>query len=166
MALTGSVKDELARLRVRKSSQRGAELSALLRFAGGLHIVAGRIVVEAELDTEAAARRAARVITEVYGHEVELGVLTGNALRRERTWIVRVARDGEALARRTGLLDAHGRPVRGLPPTVVSGSVADSAAVLRGAFLARGAGDSDRRRRPRSGRRGLGHVTDHGRRRD
>ena len=80
----------------------------------------------------------ADAVGDVFGHDVELGVLSGNALRRERTWIVRVARDGEALARRTGLLDAHGRPVRGLPPTVVSGSVADSAAVLRGAFLARG----------------------------
>ena len=29
----------------------------MLRFAGGLHIVSGRIVVEAELDTGAAARR-------------------------------------------------------------------------------------------------------------
>ena len=120
MALTASVKEELAHLQVRKSAVRAAELSALLRFAGGLHIVGGRIVGE------------------VFGHDCELGVISGGGLRRDRTWVVRVARDGEALARRTGLLDAHGRPVRGLPPTVVNGSVEESAAVIRGAFLAHG----------------------------
>ena len=31
--------------------------------------------------------------------------------------------DGEALARQTGLLDVRGRPVRGLPPHVVSANV-------------------------------------------
>lgn len=138
MALTASVKDELAHLQVKKSSVRGAELSALLRFTSGLHIVGGRIVIEAEVDTEATARRTAHTINEVYGHSTELGVMTGNGLRRDRTWIVRVARDGEALARRTGLLDAHGRPVRGLPPSVVNGTVEDAAAVMRGAFLAHG----------------------------
>ncbi|TFI04688.1 excinuclease ABC subunit A [Kocuria rhizophila] len=138
MALTASVKEELAHLQVRKSAVRAAELSALLRFAGGLHIVGGRIVVEAELDTESVARRAARTVGEVFGHDCELGVISGGGLRRDRTWVVRVARDGEALARRTGLLDAHGRPVRGLPPTVVNGSVEESAAVIRGAFLAHG----------------------------
>ena len=36
-------------------------------------------------------------------------------------YVVRVAKDGEALARQTGLLDGRGRPVRGLPPQVVTG---------------------------------------------
>ena len=51
MALTAQVKDELARLQVDKTSCRKAEVSATLRFAGGLHIISGRIVIEAELDT-------------------------------------------------------------------------------------------------------------------
>src|SRR5690606_39861807 len=38
----------------------------------------------------------------------------------------------------TGLLDARGRPVRGLPPPVVSGGVCDAEAAWRGAFLAHG----------------------------
>ena len=53
MAMTAAVKDELRRLTVTKSCCRKAEMSALLRFAGGLHIVGGRVVVEAELDTGA-----------------------------------------------------------------------------------------------------------------
>jgi cell division protein WhiA len=47
-------------------------------------------------------------------------------------------RDGEGLARQTGLLDVRGRPVRGLPPPVVSGGVCDAEAAWRGAFLAHG----------------------------
>ena len=52
--------------------------------------------------------------------------------------MLRVVRDGEGLARQTGLLDARGRPVRGLPPPVVSGGLCDAEAAWRGAFLAHG----------------------------
>ena len=45
MAMTAAVKDELSRLVVTQTSCRKAEVSALLRFAGGLHIVAGRVIV-------------------------------------------------------------------------------------------------------------------------
>src|SRR5206468_10636294 len=38
----------------------------------------------------------------------------------------------------TGLVDQRGRPVRGLPPSVVSGSINDAEAAWRGAFLAHG----------------------------
>ncbi|HZE65226.1 MAG TPA: DNA-binding protein WhiA, partial [Sporichthyaceae bacterium] len=51
---------------------------------------------------------------------------------------VRVVAAGEALARQTGLVDGRGRPVRGLPPQVVSGSMCDAEAAWRGAFLAHG----------------------------
>ena len=51
---------------------------------------------------------------------------------------MRVVKDGEALARQTGLLDSRGRPVRGLPPQVVAGSICDAEAAWRGAFLAHG----------------------------
>ena len=110
----------------------------MLRFAGGLHIVSGRIVVEAELDTGAAARRLRRDIQEVYGHESDVVVVSAGGLRKGTRYVVRVVRDGEALARQTGLLDGRGRPVRGLPPQVVSGAGCDAVAAWRGAFLAHG----------------------------
>jgi len=53
-------------------------------------------------------------------------------------YVVQVATDGEALARRNGLLDPRGRPVRGLPAPVVADKTCDAAAVWRAAFLARG----------------------------
>ena len=49
MAMTEAVKDELGRLSVTRPCCRKAEVSALLRFAGGLHVAAGKIIVEVEL---------------------------------------------------------------------------------------------------------------------
>ncbi|NHC12191.1 DNA-binding protein WhiA [Motilibacter deserti] len=138
MAMTAAVKDELSRLPVTRSCCRKSEVSALLRFAGGLHIVNGRIVVEAELDTGAAARRLRRDIAEVYGHASELAIVAPGGLRRGSRYVLRVVKDGESLARQTGLLDGRGRPVRGLPAQVVSGGICDAEAAWRGAFLAHG----------------------------
>jgi len=138
MAMTAMVKDELSRLPVTKPCCRKAEVSAMLRFAGGLHIVAGRIVVEAELDTGQSARRLRKNIAEVFGHVSDIVVVAPGGLRRGTRYVVRVTKDGEALARQTGLIDVRGRPVRGLPPQVVSGAVCDAEAAWRGAFLAHG----------------------------
>ncbi|MEV4901332.1 DNA-binding protein WhiA [Citricoccus sp. NPDC055426] len=138
MALTAAVKEELAHHGIKSSSERKAEVSAMLRFAGGLHIISGRIVIEAELDQAATARRLRTAIAEVYGHGSEIIVVSGGNLRKGSRYVIRVIRDGESLARQTGLLDVRGRPVRGLPPMIVNGSVADAEAVWRGAFLAHG----------------------------
>lgn len=138
MAMTAQVKAEVARIPVTKACCRKAEVSTTLRFSGGLHIVSGRIVIEAELDTAAAARRLRQEIAEVYGHESEIIVQQGAGVRKTTLYVVRIARGGELLARQTGLVDGGGRPVRGLPPQVVSGPSCDAVAAWRGAFLARG----------------------------
>ncbi|GEL16635.1 DNA-binding protein WhiA [Pseudonocardia asaccharolytica] len=138
MAMTAAVKDELSRLTVTRPSCRRAEVASLLRFSGGLHIVGGRVVVEAEVDTGSVARRLRRDIHELYGHTCEAHVIAPGGIRRAARYVIRVVRDGEGLARQTGLLDGRGRPVRGLPPLVVSGDLADAEAAWRGAFLAHG----------------------------
>ncbi len=138
MAMTSAVKDELSRLVITKPCCRKAEVSTMLRFAGGLHLAGGRVVVEAELDTGSVARRLKRDIAEVFGHPSEVAVMAPGGLRRGNRYVVRVAREGEALARQAGLVDGHGRPVRGLPPAVVSGALCDAQAAWRGAFLAHG----------------------------
>jgi DNA-binding protein WhiA len=138
MALTASVKDELARVEVGQASCRKAEVSALLRFAGGLHIVAGQIVVEAEVDTGATARRLKKDLFEIYGHDADVALVTSNGMRRGTRYVVRVVDGGEALARQVGLVDGSGRPVRGLPPAIVSGGIGECEAAWRGAFLAHG----------------------------
>ena len=136
--MTATVKDELSRLAISKPCCRKAEVSALLRFAGGLHITAGKVVVEAEVDTAQGARRLRKEISEVYGHESELTILTSGGLRKGSRYVVRVAETGEALARQTGLIDGNGRPVRGLPPQIVSAAKCDAESAWRGAFLAHG----------------------------
>ena len=139
MAMTAAVKDELSRLPVTKSCCRRSEVAALLRFAGGLHIVNGAIVVEAELDTGQTARRLRRDLADVFGATSELSIVAPGGIRRSNRYVLRVSRDGEALARQTGLLDGRGRPVRGLPAqVVVSGGICDAEAAWRGAFLAHG----------------------------
>ena len=136
--MTAQVKAELATIKVTKPCCRKSEVAATLRFAGGLHIVSGRIVIEAELDTGAAARRLRTDISEVFGHPSEMVVVNGSGIRRGTRYVVRVVKDGDALARQTGLVDSRGRPARGLPAQVVSGGLCDCVAAWRGAFLAHG----------------------------
>ena len=138
MAMTGVVKDELSRVSVVKPCCRKAEVSALLRFAGGLHLSSGHIVIEAELDTGAAARRLRKDVAEVFGHASELIVLAPSGLRKGNRYVVRVDQDGDSLARQAGLVDSFGRPVRGLPRQVVSGGACDCESAWRAAFLAHG----------------------------
>jgi DNA-binding protein WhiA len=138
MSLTATVKDELARVDVPKASAKRAEMATILRFAGGLHIVSGRIVLEAELDTAIVARRLRTGIDDLFGLHADILAVAPGGLRRSTRYIVRVVRDGEALARQTGLLDNRGRPVRGLPTAVVGAGAAEATAAWRGAFLVHG----------------------------
>jgi len=138
VALTADVKEELARVEVSKTSVRAAELASVLRFAGGLHIISGRIAIEAELDSPTIARRVTRDLGELYGVRPDVSVISPSGIRRQNQYLVRVLDGGETLARQTGLLDARRRPVRGLPNKLTTGSRDDVAAVWRGAFLAHG----------------------------
>ena len=82
MAMTAQVKAELANTQISKNCCRKAEVASMLRFAGGLHIVSGKIVVEAELDTGAAARRLRKDVAEVYGHASDVVMIQGNGIRK------------------------------------------------------------------------------------
>lgn len=138
MALTADVKEELARVEVSKTSVRAAELASILRFAGGLHIISGRIAIEAELDSPTIVRRVTRDLAELYGVRADVSAIAASGVRRTNQYLVRVLDGGETLARQTGLLDARRRPVRGLPNRLTTGSRDEVAAVWRGAFLASG----------------------------
>jgi len=137
VALTADVKDELVAVEGSKTSVRAAELAALLRFSGGLHIISGRIAVESELDSQKVAQRVRRDLAELYGVRSEGKVISSGA-GKSATYVVRVVEGGETLARQTGLLDARRRPIRGLPNRLTTGNREDLAAIWRGAFLARG----------------------------
>ena len=110
MSLTSDMKDELARSAVTSQSAMAAEVCAILRFSGGLHLVGGRILIEAELDSSVAVRRLRAFLSTLYNVESFVVVVSGSSLR----------------------------PVRGLPAALVAAGKDEAAAVWRGAFLARG----------------------------
>jgi DNA-binding protein WhiA len=138
LALTADVKEELLGVETGKNTVRAAELATILRLAGGLHLISGRIAVEAELDSPALARHVRKALAELYGVRSEVSVTSAGGIRKSTVYTVRVLDGGETLARQTGLLDQHRRPIRGLPNRLTTGSKEDLAAVWRGAFLAHG----------------------------
>jgi DNA-binding protein WhiA len=138
VAQTADVKEELARVEVSRTTIRAAELATVLRFAGGLHLISGRIAVEAELDSALIARRVRKDLAELYGARSDVAMTAPSGSRRTPGFLVRVHEAGETLARQTGLMDARRRPVRGLPNRLTTGSRDDLAAIWRGAFLAQG----------------------------
>ena len=138
MALTADVKDELLSVEAGKTTVRAAELATILRLAGGLHVISGRIAIESELDSPQLARHVARALAELYGVRSEGAVIQASGNRRSDLYVVRVVDGGETLARQTGLLDARRRPIRGLPNRLTTGTREELAAVWRGAFLAAG----------------------------
>lgn len=138
MALTADVKEELLGVDAAKNTVRAAELATILRLAGGLHLISGRIAVEAELDSPALARHVRKALAELYGVHSEVSVTSAVGIRKNTVYTVRVLDGGETLARQTGLLDQRRRPIRGLPNRLTTGSKEDLAAVWRGAFLAHG----------------------------
>lgn len=138
MALTADVKDELLAVEVGKTTVRAAELATILRLAGGLHVISGRIAVESELDSQQLARHVRRALAELYGVRSDLTAISNSSVRRTTSYLVRVVDGGETLARQTGLLDARRKPIRGLPNRLTTGSKEELAAIWRGAFLASG----------------------------
>lgn len=138
MALTARVKSELSTVVVPRMCCRRAEIATTLRLAGGIHLVSGHIVIEAELDSGGAVRRLRRSIQEIYHMDADVVVVHGSGIHQGTRYVLRLARGGGELARLTGLIDRSGRPVRGLPSSVVGAGRCCQAAAWRGAFLARG----------------------------
>lgn len=139
MSLTDRLKSELLALPAGSTALRAAELATLLRFAGGLHLISGRIAVEVEVDSARLADRIASEIQTLFGIRAQRGTSPAGGAGKPERELVRVVEDGETLARQTGLLDPRRRPVRGLPNRLTTGNPAELAAVWRGAFLAAGA---------------------------
>lgn len=139
MASTADIKNELVTVRPQATRERIAEVTTILRFAGGLHVISGRIALEAELHTAHIVQRVRRDLHEIYGVRAEAKQMRPSSARGSAPeFLVRVL-NGETLARQLGLLDAQRRQIRGLPNNVTTGRREELAAAWRGAFLARGA---------------------------
>lgn len=136
-AMTQAIKDELIHVYPRQQSSALAEISAMFRFGGGIQIQSGDISVSAELAHAGAARHLRELVNSIFKIEPEILPMSTN-MRHGNQFIVKVGENGERFARKIGLLDSHGRLVRGISPVIVGGSKEDACAAWRGAFLARG----------------------------
>lgn len=140
MALLDEVKSELSEIDGEMPAAQKAQVTAMLRFGGGLRKVDKTIVVQAQFDSLDAARWLQRTIKEQYGHDSTL-----TAVERQtpngtvRRYLVTVDRAGLALALQTGLIDRHTHQVvAGLPKEITAGNIAQVKTIWRGAFLAHG----------------------------
>jgi len=138
--MMAALTDELSRTTGTTACCRRAELITVLRFAGGVHREHSRVRIEVDLDTLLLARRVSAAIQVLYGYPTRLQVLPAPGFPAATRHRLRMATpaDATALARRTGLTDPRGRPIRGLPAPIVAGGVCDAAAIWRGAFPATG----------------------------
>lgn len=136
--LAQQIKSELLRSKPGSAASRSAELSTILRFAGGLHLISGKLAIEIELESSQLAQRVSRAIKELFGIQADLTASPPANSRRAGAVQLRVVKDGELLARQSGLLDTRGRPTLGLPAQLVSSGSTEAVAVWKGAFLVQG----------------------------
>lgn len=137
-SFTDRVRQELARIEPERACDQLAELAALLRLAGALHLRGGHgddlFVLEVETTSGAVARRVYALLQD-YEVQTELRVRQPGGVRRRSTYVVAVTSGARPVAVATGLLDAEGRPQRGVPHSVLAADC-DRVAYLRGAVLA------------------------------
>lgn len=140
---TERVKQELARTDPGGPSQQRAELAAILRLAGALHLrsIEGRtrrLSIEVVTGSGAVARRAFSLLQARYGLRPELRVRAPGGMQAHRSYAVVVdpTRTG-AVGADAGLLDPDGRPLAQVPAELIT-QREDATAYLRGALLGAG----------------------------
>jgi DNA-binding protein WhiA len=139
LSLSDEVRSELAGIEPRKACCRLAELSALVRTAGSVHLRGGgRIALHLEVASPAVARRAFSLLRS-YGVPCEIRTFRRPAFDRANRFQLHLEDDARALQalNEAGILDAKLAPLERPPRRLVVRSCC-RAAYLRGAFLAAG----------------------------
>jgi DNA-binding protein WhiA len=137
--LSEEVRAELAAIEPRKACDRLAELSALIRGAGSIHLRGrGRIGVHVDVSSPAVARRVLTLL-KAYGVPSEIQTFRSQSFERAQRFRIVLEDDARAIQalNEMGVLDARLAPLERPPARVVSRSCC-RAAYLRGAFLASG----------------------------
>lgn len=139
MSFTAEVKEELARVLPKRACCPKAELAALIRVEGTLHIVGkGRFRLEVATETAPVARKTIKLMHEIYGLKTELTVRR-SVLHKANNYLITVGSQpklGGALAD-LGILDDEHHLAYGVACKLVR---KDCCAIsyLRGAFLGGG----------------------------
>jgi cell division protein WhiA len=137
--LSEDVRAELAAIEPRKACCRLAELSALIRGAGSIHLRGGgRIGLHLEVASPAVARRVFSLLRG-YGVPCEIHTFKRQAFERATRFQIHIEDDARALQalNEMGVVDVHLAPVE-RPPRRIVGRPCCRAAYLRGALLAAG----------------------------
>jgi DNA-binding protein WhiA len=139
VSLSETARGELAAIEPRKACCRLAELSALLRGAGSVHLRGGgRVALHLESASGAVARRAFTLLRS-YGVACEIRTYRRQAFERSTRFQIHLEDDARSLQalNEAGVLDANLAPLE-RPPRRVVARPCCRAAYLRGAFLAAG----------------------------
>jgi cell division protein WhiA len=139
MALSDEVRAELAAIAPRRPCCRLAELSALIRGAGSIHLHGrGRISLHLDVSSPAIARRAFSLL-KGYGVASEIHTFRRQAFERARRFRINIDDEARAVQalNEMGVVDAGLAPLDCPPPRVIDRSCC-RASYLRGAFLASG----------------------------
>jgi DNA-binding protein WhiA len=139
VSFTAEVKDELSRVFVKRGCCPRAELSALIRIEGTLHVTGPeRFRLEVATETAPVARKTIKLMHDHFDLKTELTVRR-SVLHKANNYLITVpAQAGLApTLRALGVLDAEGGLVYGIEPSLVK---KDCCAIsyLRGAFLGGG----------------------------
>jgi cell division protein WhiA len=139
MSLSDDVRNELAAIEPRKACCRLAELAALIRTAGSIHLLGGgRITVHLEVASPAVARRAFSLLR-AYDVACEIRTFRRQAFEQASRFQLHLGDDPRAVQVLTeaGVLGARLAPLD-RPPRRVVARPCCRAAYLRGSLLAAG----------------------------
>jgi hypothetical protein len=134
------VKDELAHVKRAKICCKTAELSALIKVEGILHLGGkGGLALHTESENASVARLIITLTKELFGVSPNLSIERLPRLRNHNCYYLHIrAEDGaEQILRRLGILDKQGRPRAGIPRELLERRCCKKA-YLRGAFLGSG----------------------------
>lgn len=138
MSFTAEVKDELSRVEPRRNCCSKAQLAALVRIEGTLHITGqDRYRLEIATETAPVARNAIKLLHGVYGLKTELTVRR-SVLHKTNNYLITVPTQPKlsAALRELGILGEGGLSL-GVDPALVKRDCC-AIAYLRGAFLGGG----------------------------
>ncbi|MDO4909995.1 MAG: DNA-binding protein WhiA [Corynebacterium sp.] len=145
MSLTSQAKLEMAMVENNSKQALAAEVTAMVRFAASIQVIAGVPTMQLEFDNRLLANRFADAISTLFKREAYPVTRGVSQKRSAKSVVLRINDRVAELLRRIGMITPSGYMVRGLPPHIVSGTDEDAEAVWRGAFLMQGSiGDPSR----------------------
>lgn len=139
MPLSSSAREELAHLKPRKKYCRLAELSALIRMDGSIHLTKGEISLSMESGNPAVARKILLLLKDQFDIATELAVVKQRTLKKQLKHVIFVAPQPalKYALKKLGILDDDLKLKQNLPEELLKDQSC-VAAYFRGSFLGGG----------------------------